>query len=285
MAGMYVHEAGAPGAPAVVFLHGAGASGRMWRHHVARLADRFYCLAPDLPGFGRSNRLAPATLDESADLIAELIQARVPARRAHLVALSWGSGIAHTMLERHTDLVDRAVIDGAGLLPSRGGWMVQLGVTVISPFLHTPPVVALFSGLIGMDEEGRDDLRRSSRRAFRASFVEGFGKPRPPRVEIGAPCPTLLVAGEKETLIRPSNAALAELMPNAVARYAPGLAHGWLARAPELHVRMVEAWLTDSELPSELGIEPPSPAAVERLKRLVGGRPGQGRNRPAARAS
>ena len=51
---MYVHESGTPGAPAVVLLHGAGASGLMWRDHVARLEDRFHCLAPDLPGFGRA---------------------------------------------------------------------------------------------------------------------------------------------------------------------------------------------------------------------------------------
>jgi hypothetical protein len=33
---------------------------------------------------------------------------------------------------------------------------------------------------------------------------------------------------------------------------------------------MVEAWLTGAELPPELSPEPPSPAAVERLLRLLG---------------
>lgn len=86
-AGMYVHESGTPGSPAVVFLHGAGGSGRMWREHMATLAG-FHCLAPDLPGFGRSNRLAPASRIETASLVAELIETRVPARRAHVVGLS-----------------------------------------------------------------------------------------------------------------------------------------------------------------------------------------------------
>lgn len=98
---MCVHESGTPGSPAVVFLHGAGASGRMWREHTARLAGRFHCLAPDLPGFGRSNQLASASVIESADLVAELIQRRVPPRRAHLVGLSWGGGVAHALLARH----------------------------------------------------------------------------------------------------------------------------------------------------------------------------------------
>ncbi len=118
---MYVHESGSPGSPAVVFLHGAGASGLMWRQHMARLGDRFHCLAPDLPGFGRSKRLAPLTVDETADLIAELIETRVPARRAHVVGLSWGGGVTHRLLGRHPELVDRAVIDSAGVLTARGG--------------------------------------------------------------------------------------------------------------------------------------------------------------------
>ena len=280
---LYVQESGRPGAPAVVFLHGAGASGRMWRQHTARLAGRFHCLAPDLPGFGRSNQLPSASVLASADLVAELIQTRVPAQRAHLVALSWGGGVAHALLARHPELVDRVVIDDAGVLVLSwwGGALVRLAITVVSPFLHTRPVMALFSAMIGMDQEGRAELRASSRRAFWRAFWEGF-KPPPFRVAIDAPCPTLLVAGEKETAIRASNAALAALMPHAVARFAPGVSHGWLARRPGLHVRMVEAWLTGQQLPSELIPEAPSPSAVERLLRQIKGRPTHANDAPAS---
>jgi hypothetical protein len=68
-------------------------------------------------------------------------------------------------------------------------------------------------------------------------------------------------------------------MPHATARFAPGLPHGWLAREPQLHVRMVEAWLTGQELPSELRPEPPSPAALERLLRELGDEAGSVRGR------
>lgn len=267
--GMYVHESGTPGAPAVVFLQGAGASGRMWREHMASLAGRFHCLAPDLPGFGRSNHLPCRSRTETADLVAELIETRVPARRAHVVGLSWGGAITYAVLERHPDLLDRVVIDGAGVLPWWGGNLILAGVSVVSPFLHTRPVIGLFSDIIGMDEEGRADLRASSRWAFQQAFIEGF-KTRPSNAHISAGCPTLLVAGEKETVVRPSNAALASLMPNAVARFAPGLGHGWLARTLELHVHMVEAWLAGSELPSELIPEGASASAVARMLRMIG---------------
>jgi pimeloyl-ACP methyl ester carboxylesterase len=263
---MYVHETGTPGAPAVVFLHGAGASGLMWREHMARLGDRFHCLAPDLPGFGRSNHLPPLTVDETADLIAELIERRVPARRAHVVGLSWGGGVAHRLLGRRPGLIDRVVIDCAGLLTARGGPLMLLGIAAVSPFLHTRPVVALFSRMIGMDETGRADLRTASRRAFHRAFVEGFKGGVSP-VEMAADSPTLLTAGGTESAIRPSNAAQAALMPHAEARYAPGVGHGWLARKPDLHVRMVEAWLTGQELPAELLPEREWPGALERMRR------------------
>lgn len=279
---MHVHEAGTPGAPAVVFLHGAGASGLMWRHHMARLEDRFHCLAPDLPGFGASNRLAPLTVDETADLIAELIETRVPARRAHVVGLSWGGGVAHRLLARHPELVDRAVIDCAGVLTARGGSLLMLGLAAVAPFVHTPPVVALFSRIIGMDETGRDDLRRASPRAFRRAFVEG-SKGGVSAVELAAASPTLLTAGEKETAIRPSHAAQAALMPHAEARFAPALGHGWLARRTDLHVRMVEAWLAGGKLPAELAREREWPAALERMQRELAKERSHASHRPAAR--
>jgi pimeloyl-ACP methyl ester carboxylesterase len=265
---MYVHASGDPGSPAAVFLHGAGASGRMWREHMARLTG-LRCLAPDLPGFGRSNHLPFLSRAVTTDLVAELIATRAPSGRAHVVGLSWGGGLAHTLLDRHPGLVDRAVIDGAGVLTWWGGRLILAGVTAVSPFLHTRPVTGLFARLIGMDEEGRAELRASSRRAFRGAFAEGF-RSGVSLAEVTAPSPTLLVAGEKETVVRPANAALASLMPHAAARFAPGLSHGWLAREPRLHVRMVEAWLTGRELPSELRPEPPSPAALERLLRELG---------------
>ena len=85
---VYIRESGSPGSPAILFIHGGGPSGRMWGAHLERLATRFHCLAPDLPGFGLSNHLASLSLEETADLLADLIEVRVPTRQAHVVCLS-----------------------------------------------------------------------------------------------------------------------------------------------------------------------------------------------------
>lgn len=266
---VYVHESGRPGSPAVVFVHGGGPDARMWHVHLDRLAGRLHCLAPDLPGFGRSNHLPPLSLRETADLIAQLIEARVSARRAHVVGLSYGGSVVFAMLERHPNRVDRAVIDGAAVLPLWRGWgdrFVQLSTTAISPIVTTRPVGALLS-LVGLRELGIE-LSSASPRAFRRAYKEGFTTPTS-RAELEAQSPTLLVAGEKEATVRASNAALAELMPHAIARFVPGLGHAWFEWRPDLHVRMVEAWLTGEALPEELETEPPSPSAVDRVLRRL----------------
>ncbi len=38
----------------IVLLHAGGSSGRQWRNIVARLSERFRCIAPDLIGFGQT---------------------------------------------------------------------------------------------------------------------------------------------------------------------------------------------------------------------------------------
>jgi pimeloyl-ACP methyl ester carboxylesterase len=266
---VYVQESGEPGPPAVVFVHGGGPNARMWHMHLERLAGRLHCLAPDLPGFGRSNHLRSLSLAETADLVGRLIETRVSARRAHVVGISYGGSVVLAMLERHPDLVDRAVIDGAAVLPLWGGWgdrFVRLGTSAISPILNTRPVVALLS-LVGLRELGIE-LSSATPQAFRRAYREGFTAPTS-RAQLEAPCPTLLVAGEKEATVRASNAALAGSMPHAVARFVPGRGHAWFAARLDLHVRMVEAWLTGGALPEELKTEPPSPSAVDRVLRRL----------------
>jgi pimeloyl-ACP methyl ester carboxylesterase len=268
-AGWHVRESGEPGSPAVVLLHGAGLSGQMWAEHMARLAG-FHCLAPDFPGCGRSNGLAWSSRTDAADRIAELIETRVRAGRAHVVGISLGGSVAHALLARHPRVVDRALIDGAGVLPWWGNWPLLIGLAAIAPLLHTRPVIAGLSRSVGqMPPAVQGELRVASRRAFWRSFADALGT-RATRAELQSTSPTLLVAGEKEAAIRPSNAALAALMPSAAARFVPGLGHGWLGTRLDLHLEMVEAWLNARELPPGLVPEHPWPAAVRRLRLEVG---------------
>jgi len=74
---LFYREAGDPGAPAVVLLHGFPSSSFMFRDLIPRLADRYHVVAPDHLGFGFSD--APPvdefdyTFDRLADLTAALL--------------------------------------------------------------------------------------------------------------------------------------------------------------------------------------------------------------------
>lgn len=52
---IFYREAGRTDAPALLLLHGFPTSSHMFRDLIPKLADRFHLIAPDLPGFGRSD--------------------------------------------------------------------------------------------------------------------------------------------------------------------------------------------------------------------------------------
>lgn len=71
----HVQEFGSPRAPAALLIHGTGAATHSWRALAPILARRFRVVAPDLPGHGFTDPLAPSrlTLPGTADALAGLL--------------------------------------------------------------------------------------------------------------------------------------------------------------------------------------------------------------------
>ena len=70
---IFYREAGAADAPALLLLHGFPSASHMFRDLIPLLADRFYVVAPDLPGFGQSDMPARDKFDYTFDNIARVI--------------------------------------------------------------------------------------------------------------------------------------------------------------------------------------------------------------------
>ena len=70
---VFYREAGSPDAPTLLLLHGFPTSSHMFRDLIPLLADRFHIVAPDLPGFGRTDMPSRDKFAYTFDNIAAVI--------------------------------------------------------------------------------------------------------------------------------------------------------------------------------------------------------------------
>jgi pimeloyl-ACP methyl ester carboxylesterase len=70
---VFYRESLNPGAPKLLLLHGFPTSSHMFRNLIPLLGDRFHVVAPDLPGFGRSDMPARDKFAYTFDNIAQVI--------------------------------------------------------------------------------------------------------------------------------------------------------------------------------------------------------------------
>lgn len=111
--GVRVRYAEAGAGPPLLFIHGFLVQHEEWRLLLPRLAPHFRCIAPDLPGFGRSAKPPPDsfpyTRERYAQVLRNLLQA-LGIERASVCGHSMGGGIALTLAADYPETVDRLVI-------------------------------------------------------------------------------------------------------------------------------------------------------------------------------
>ena len=93
---VFYREAGTPGSPKLVLLHGFPASSHQYRNLIPALADRFHIIAPDYPGFGNSEMLDPARFSCTFDKIRR--SSRASSIRRVSIVLGYSSRITAGLL-------------------------------------------------------------------------------------------------------------------------------------------------------------------------------------------
>ncbi len=107
-----IHYAEAGSGPALLLLHATPGSFRAFEHLIPRLARHFRVIAPDTPGYGNSQALAPKpTIERMADSMEALLDA-LGLERAHVLGLHTGNKIAAALAGRPRLRVDRVVLAG-----------------------------------------------------------------------------------------------------------------------------------------------------------------------------
>ena len=110
-----VWTAGDPANPPIIFLHGFPESHRTWRHQMAGLSDRFFCIAPDQRGYARSSK-PPEVSDYAVPKLVADVFALADALglgRFTLAAHDWGGAIGWAAAIGHQERVARLIICNA----------------------------------------------------------------------------------------------------------------------------------------------------------------------------
>ncbi len=105
------------GAP-VVFFHGEPTWSFLWRHVIPPVRDAgFRCVAPDLAGFGRSDKPVDVgwyTYDRHVETMATLLE-DLDLRDATAVVHDWGGAIGLRLAVEHPERISRLVMMDTGL--------------------------------------------------------------------------------------------------------------------------------------------------------------------------
>jgi len=113
---IFYREAGDRHHPALVLLHGFPSSSAMFRDLIPRLADRFYLIALDYPGFGRSDAPPPAAFRYTFDHLTEIVDAFLEQQRISRYSLylqDYGGPIGFRLALAHPERVQALVIQNA----------------------------------------------------------------------------------------------------------------------------------------------------------------------------
>jgi haloalkane dehalogenase len=102
---MAYREAGRPGAPVALFLHGNPTSSYIWRNIIPHVAPVAHCIAPDLIGFGQSGKPDIAYRFEDHVRYLDAFIAAAGVASAFLVAQDWGTALAFHLAARRPAFV------------------------------------------------------------------------------------------------------------------------------------------------------------------------------------
>jgi pimeloyl-ACP methyl ester carboxylesterase len=186
------YEAAGEGEP-VVLVHGLSGSTRWWSRNISEIAERYRVYLVDLPGFGTMRRLRRRfILAEAADWLSEWMDA-AGLERAHLVGHSMGGYICLHLAASRPEAVRRLVLVAPAGVPTGRSMAGYLGPLFGAALYARPsflPVLArdaLRTGPATLWRAARDLLAEDLREDLRRVAT-----------------PTLLVWGERDTLVPPA---------------------------------------------------------------------------------
>ncbi|KAF5089117.1 2-succinyl-6-hydroxy-2,4-cyclohexadiene-1-carboxylate synthase [anaerobic digester metagenome] len=256
---LHVEEMGHENSETILFLHGAGMAGWMWREQVEAFRD-YHLLIPDLPEHEKSVDVKPFTIEGAADMIVDLIKTRAKGGKAHLVGISLGAQIILQILSKAPEVVDHSMISGTLVhsTPHTETFLKLLNylINVYKPVKDTDFFIKANMRTYNMPKTLFNEFRESTYLIKPESLDRILHENMLFQMPMGlnrADVPVLVMAGEKEyKVIKESAQDLMEILPNAIGITAPKLGHVWNMENPDIFNRVLRNWIKDENLPGEV---------------------------------
>jgi pimeloyl-ACP methyl ester carboxylesterase len=259
MCALSAREAGVPGAPAVLLLHGFPESSFMWRDVLDVLAARgLHALAPDLAGFGDSPADRPGTWAHQVELV-ESFRAERGLADVAVVCHDWGGMIGLRWACDHPDRVRAIVASSTGFFPD-GKWhgmadalrTPEQGEQLVDSLTSEgfTALLGQLSGGIGPETAaeyfkafGDADRRAAVLELYRSGDFESELAPYEGKLAaLGVPA--LMLWGEDDAFTPLAGAhRLAAEMPGARVHVIPGTGHFVVDDAPAVYAAAVAEFL------------------------------------------
>lgn len=215
----------------VFLLHGSGpgvTAYANWRLLLPRLSPHYRVIAPDMVGFGYTDRPSdfPYSLDGWTRHLCGLMDA-VGVSKAHFIGNSFGGALALALAARHPERVDRLILMGAA------GLEFELTPGLDAVWGYRPSVGAMrslmelfaFDQSLVSDEIVRSRYEASIRPGYQECYERLFPSPRQQHIGRLAtpeaalerlPHRTLLIHGREDRIVPlGSSLRMAALIPNA----------------------------------------------------------------------
>ena len=110
---IFYREAGMPGSPKLVLLHGFPASSHQYRNLIPALAHKFHVIAMDYPGFGNSALPDPTeysyTFDKTSDVVEGFLNQK-GFTRFGLFVQDYGGPVGFRILARHPEWLEWLIV-------------------------------------------------------------------------------------------------------------------------------------------------------------------------------
>jgi pimeloyl-ACP methyl ester carboxylesterase len=267
---LYFESHGEENPKSIVFLHGGGAAGWMWREQVKAFSPDYHVLVPDLPEQGKSTHAGAYATEAAAGLVAELIRACAHGGRAHVVGLSEGAQVTVALLARRPEVVDHAVVSSAILRPLPGSGMYTRELMAashrwfIEPLKNNDWWIRLnMRYSAGIPDEYYPDFKHSFQAATESGTANMLYSGMRFRLPDGlekAGVPVLVAVGKHEySQMKQSGRDLLKVLPRAQgvlvslgAKSSLRSEHNWAMTAPDFFNAAVRAWIEDQALPAAL---------------------------------